>query len=57
MPALISHVPVDLDELFQDGSRTAGTFSGKSRRVVEMTVHVAVVLIVRVLRTEKGGAE
>ena len=56
MPALIPHIPVDLDELFQDGSRATGTFGGKSRRVVEMTVDVTIVLVVRVLWTEQRWA-
>ena len=53
MPTLISHVPIFLHELFQNGSLAASALSGKARRVVVMTICVLVVLIIRVVGAEQ----
>ena len=53
MPALISHVPIDLHELFQNGSLAANAFGSNTRRVVVMTIYVLVVLIIRVVGAEQ----
>ena len=54
MPALIPHVTVDLDELLQDRTTAAGTFRGKTRRVMKMAVHITIVFVVRILWSEEG---
>jgi hypothetical protein len=46
MPAFISHVPIDLHELFENRTVATSTFGGESRRIVEMTINIAVVLII-----------
>ena len=56
MPAFVLHVPVDLDELFENRAVTANTLSGETRRVVKVTVNVVIMLVVRVLRSEEGRA-
>ena len=53
MPTLISHVPIDLHELFQNGSVAANAFGSNTRRVVVMTIYVLVVLIIRVVGAEQ----
>ena len=56
MPALIPHVTIYLNELFQDGAAATRAFGRKTSRVVEMTIYVPIVLVVGVLRAKKGGA-
>ena len=46
MPTLITHVSIDLDELFENGAATSDTFCGEAGRVVEVTVNIAFVLVV-----------
>ena len=53
MPAFVSHIPVDLDELLEDGRRAPDAFGGEAGRIVEMTVHVSAVFIVRVLGSKE----
>ena len=53
MPALITHVPIGLHELLQNGSLAAGALGGKTRRVMVMTVYILVVLVIRVFRAEQ----
>ena len=57
MPTFISHVPVDLHKLLENRTVAAGAFGCESRRVVKVAIDVAVVFIVRVLRTKKCGTE
>ena len=54
---LVLVVPVDLDELLQDGGAAASAADGEARRVVEVAEDTPVVLIVRVLRPKDGGAD
>lgn len=56
MPAFFLEVAVDFDELLQDGTATSYAFRCKPRRVMEMAVHVAIMLVVRILRSKKRGA-
>ena len=56
VPTLVPVVPVDLDELLEDGARAAGALGRESGGVVEVAVDVSVVLVVRVLRAEERGA-
>ena len=56
MPTLVSHVPVNLHELFEDRTIATRAFRRVSSRVVEVTVYISLVLVVRVLRAEEGGA-
>ena len=54
MPALVLHVPIDLDELFQDRTTATRTFCGKTRRVMKMAVHITIVFVVRILRSKEN---
>ena len=56
MPTLISHIAIDLHELFQDSAVAACALRRVSRRVVEMAVDVSLMLVVRVLWTEQRWA-
>ena len=56
MPALIPHVSVDLDELFQDRSAAPGTLGRKPRRVVVMAIDIPVVFVIRVMGPKQGRA-
>lgn len=56
MPALFLEVAVDFDELLQNGTATSYTLRCKTRRVVEVAVHVAIMLVVRILRPKKRSA-
>ena len=56
MPALVPHVPVDLDELFQDRSAAPCTLSRESRRVVVVAVDIPIVFIVRIMWPKQGRA-
>ena len=53
VPALVALVPLDLDELLQDGRIASGAFRRPSGRVVIMTKHVALVLVIAILRPEQ----
>jgi hypothetical protein len=53
MPTLISLVPINLHELFQNGSLAANALGGKTRRVVVMTIWVFIVLIIRGVGAER----
>lgn len=57
MPTFVPHITVDLDELLQDRAVTSNAFGGKSSRVVVMAVDVALVLVIRVLCSEKVWAD
>lgn len=54
---LVHVVAVDLDKLFEDRGSTTGALDGEASRVVEVTVHRAVVLVVRVLWAKDGGTD
>ena len=56
MPTLVAHIPVDLDELLENRAIATCALGSEARRVVVMTVDVAFVLVVRVLRTKECGA-
>ena len=56
MPALVPHVSVDLDKLFQDSSAAPGTLGREPRRVVVMAIDIPVVFVVRVMGPEQGRA-
>jgi hypothetical protein len=53
MPTLISLIPINLHELFQNGGLAANALGGKTRRVVVMTICVFIVLIIRVVGAEQ----
>jgi len=46
MPAFVTHVPIDLDELLQNSSVTACAFCRKACRIMVVAVHVVVVFII-----------
>lgn len=54
MPALVPHVPIDLDELLQDRTTATRAFRGETRRVMKMAVHITIVFVVRILRSEES---
>ena len=56
VPAFVSHIAVDLDKLLQDRTVAPGALCGKPSRVVVMAVHVAFVLVIRILRPKERGA-
>ena len=56
MPVLIDTIAEDFDELLQNGGLASIALLRELRRVVVMAVHVAFVLVVRILRTEDGRA-
>ena len=53
MPTFIAHVAVNLHELFQNRTVAPGTLRRKPRRVVEVTVDISIMFIVRVLWAEQ----
>jgi hypothetical protein len=57
MPTLISVIPFDLDKLLQNGIVAPWALCCEPGRVVEMTVYIAVMLIVGVLGAKKGSAK
>jgi hypothetical protein len=54
---LILAVAENLDKLFQDGGLTAVTALSELSGVVEVTVHLALMLVVRILSTEYRRAD
>lgn len=54
MPVLILAVSKDFDKLFEDGRLTAIAALGEFGRIVVMTVYVALVFVVAVLRAKHG---
>lgn len=54
MPMLINTVPVDLDKLLENSGPTSRTLDGEPRRIMEVAINGAVVLVIRILRTEYG---
>jgi hypothetical protein len=49
MPRFITHVPINLHELLQNGGIAAGAPGGKARRVMVMAIYVIIVLVIRIL--------
>ena len=56
MSTLVAHIPVDLDELLENRTIATCALGSEARRVVEVAVDLALVLIVRVVRSEHGRA-
>lgn len=56
MPVLILAVAEDLDELLENGGMTSMTPLRKLGRVMEMTIDLALVLVVRILGTKHRRA-
>lgn len=54
MPRLLAHVPINLDELFQDSRVAPSAAVSKACRVVEVAVNTIFVFVIRVLSTEEG---
>ena len=52
MPTFILHIPIDFHKLLQNSRITAGAFRSESCRVMEMTIDISFVFVIRVLRTE-----
>ena len=46
MPAFVAHVPVDLDELLENGTITPCAFRGKTSGVVEMTIDIVFMFVI-----------
>jgi len=46
MPTFISHVSIDLYELFEDCAVASCAFCGETCRIVEMAINVSIVLVV-----------
>ena len=49
MPAFITAIAVNLNELLENGRVAARTLGRESCRIVEVTIDVAIVLVIRVL--------
>lgn len=54
MPALVSHVAIDLNKLFQDRTTATRTFCGKTRRVMKMAIDIAIMFVVRILGAKES---
>jgi hypothetical protein len=54
---LVLAIPVDLDELLENGGSATGALDGESGRVVEVAVDRAAVLVVGILRAKNGRAD
>lgn len=46
MPALVLHVAVDLDKLFENGAVTTRTLGGKASRVMKMTIYITLMFVI-----------
>lgn len=57
MPALVTHIPVDLHKLLEDSASTADTLCCEPSRIMKMTVDVTLVFVVRVLGAKKGRTD
>ena len=57
VPALVALVPLDLDELFEDGRIASGAFRRPSGRIVIMAEHVSLVFVIAILRPEQRRAD
>lgn len=53
---LILAIAEYLNKLFEDSSMASVTSLGELRRVMEMTIDFALVLVIRILGAENGGA-
>ena len=56
MPTFVVVFPVDLRVLLGNGTVTSRTFRGKTSGVMELTIDVDFMLVMRVLRTEDSSA-
>ena len=56
MPMFVNTVSVNFYKLFQNSSLTTRTFDCKSSRVMVMAINLAVMFVIRILRTEYGRA-
>ena len=54
---LILAVAKDLDELFEDGSLATVAALGELGRVVVVTIHIAIMLVIAVLSPKDSRAE
>jgi hypothetical protein len=54
---LVYVIPVDLDKLLQDRRLAAGAFDCESSRVMEMTIDLPSMFVVRVLRSKDRRAD
>ena len=52
MPAFVPIIPIDLHEMLENGTVTPYAFRGKTGGVVETTIDIVSVSVIRVLRTE-----
>lgn len=57
MPTFVSHIPVKLDKLFENGASTSDAFGGKPSGIMEVAVDVLVVFVIRVLWAEEGRTD
>jgi hypothetical protein len=57
MPALVSVISINFDELLEYGTRAANTFGGEASGVVVMAIYITIMLVVRVLRPKECRAE
>lgn len=57
MPTLIAHVSVNLHKLLENRGTTTSTFCRKTGRIMEMTIYVAIVLVIRVLGAKKSRTQ
>ena len=56
MPALVSHVTIDFDELLEDSTVASCALRGVPSGVMEMAVDIPFVFVVGVLWTKKSWA-
>ena len=56
VPTFIPHVTIDLNELLQNSAVATSALRSKAGGVVVVTVYVAFMLVVRILRSKERGA-
>jgi hypothetical protein len=57
MPAFVFHIPIDLNKLFEDGTAATSALGGKPRGIVEVAVDIAIMFIIRILRSEESRTQ
>lgn len=57
MPTFISHIAINFNKLLENSAGASNTLGCEPGRVVEVAIHVSLVLVVGVLRTEQGRTD
>ena len=57
MPAFVSIVTIDLDELFKNSAVTTSTFGRESCGIMKVTINISFVFVIRILLAKKCWAD